>query len=79
MIRISMHTNSEAVIFEVNPTVLQVFEKEKLIIEEINNKTNLKSFIISNSSLHHNEIKVKAMGNMKSIKKLINKNNEIMI
>ncbi len=74
MMRISVHTNSEAVIFEVNPAVLQVFKKEESILKEINDKTNLKSFIISNSLLHHNEIQVKAMGNMESIKKLIDKN-----
>ncbi|HZJ76066.1 MAG TPA: ribonuclease E/G, partial [Oscillospiraceae bacterium] len=74
MMRISIHTNSEAVIFEVNPTVLQVFRKEKSILKEINAKTGLKSFIISNIHLHHNEIQVKAMGDMESIKKLIDKN-----
>ncbi len=78
MIRISMHTNSEAVIFEVNPAVLQVFEKEKSILKEINAKTNLKSFIIPNNSLHYNQIRVKAMGNMESIKKLIDKNDIVV-
>lgn len=73
MVRISIHTNSEAVIFEVNPMVLRAFQEEKSILEEINDKTNLKSFIIPNSSLCHNEIQVKAMGNMESIKKLMEK------
>lgn len=75
MIRISTHTNVEAVIFEVNPTVLRVFQEEESILEEINDKTGLQSFVISNSKLHHNEIHVKAMGNMESIKKLMGENN----
>lgn len=78
MIRIGIHTNAEAVIFEVNPTVLQVFQEEKSILEEIDAETDLKSFIIPNIHLHHNEIQVKAMGNMESIKKLIDKNNIIV-
>ncbi len=73
MKRINIHTNSEAVIFEVNPTILQFFQEEKSIIQEINNKTNLKSYIIPNNSLHYNDIQVKAMGNMESIKKLMDK------
>lgn len=75
MIRISTHTNAEAVIFEVNPTVSRVFQEEESILEEINALTGLQSFVISNSNLHHNEIHVKAMGNMESIKKLIDENN----
>ncbi|HZK38478.1 MAG TPA: Rne/Rng family ribonuclease [Clostridia bacterium] len=78
MIRIGIHTNAEAVIFEVNPTVLQVFQEEESILEEINAETNLKSFIIPNSFLHHNEIQVKAMGDMESIKKLMDENDAIV-
>ena len=69
-----MHTNAEAVIFEVNPAVLRVFQEEESILEDINGETNLKSFIIPNCHLNHNEIQVKAMGNMESIRKLIDKN-----
>ena len=75
MIRISTHTNAEAVIFEVNPVVLRVFQEEGSILEEINAKAGLQSFVISNNNLHHNEIHVKAMGNMESIKKLMDENN----
>ncbi|MFW5647951.1 MAG: Rne/Rng family ribonuclease [Candidatus Alkaliphilus sp. MAG34] len=78
MIRISMHTNAEAVIFETNPTVLQVFKEEKSMLEKIDAETDLKSFIIPNIHLHHNEIQVKAMGDMESIKKLIDKNEVIL-
>jgi ribonuclease G len=72
MSRISAHTNSEAVIFEVHPTVFQIFKQEDAMINEIENNTNLKSFVLSNKSLHHNDIIVKAMGNMENIKKLVN-------
>lgn len=78
MIRIGTHTNAEAVIFEVNPTVLQVLQKEESILEEINAKTGLKSFIIPNIFLHHDEIQVKAMGDMESIKKLMAEN-DVMV
>lgn len=71
MMRISIHTNSEAVIFEVHPSVMEVFKEEEAAIKEISRKTNLKSFIVANSDLHYNTIQVKAMGNLKSIEKLV--------
>ncbi len=71
MIRISEHTNSQAVIFEVHPTVMQVFKEEKNIVKEVENKTSIQSFILANSSLHYNDIEVKAMGSLETIKKLV--------
>lgn len=71
MVRVSKHTNSEAVIFEVNPSVLQVFKKEQAVIDEINIKTNLKSFILAKDSLHYNDLELKAMGSLDSIEKLL--------
>lgn len=72
MFRINEHTNSEAVVFQVHPTVLKFFEQEESILQEIEDQTNLKSFVIPNQSLHYNDIVVKAMGNMDSIRKLVN-------
>ncbi len=71
MTRISVHTNSQAVVFEVHPTVLQVFKQEDGVVKEIENKTDLKSFVLSNPFLHYNDIVVKAMGNIQTINKLI--------
>ncbi len=71
--RISVHTNSEAVIFEVHPTLLDALQKEEYILGEIENKTKLKLYIISNHSLHNNDLVVKSMGNMETIQKLLEK------
>jgi len=71
MSRISVHTNSQAVIFQVHPTVLEIFKQEDTTIKEIEQKTKLKSFVLSNKSLHYNDIIVKAMGNIENINKLV--------
>lgn len=73
--RISVHTNSEAIIFEVHPTVLDDFKNEEKILEEIENKTKIKIYILPNESLHHNNMQVKTMGKMETIQKLIEKSN----
>ena len=71
MRRISIHTSCKAVIFEVHPTVLRVFEEEKAIFKDIEDITDVKSFIVPNQSLQYDDIIVKAMGNMESVKKIM--------
>lgn len=74
MFRIAEHTNSSAVIFEIHPAVFKVFQQEGSIIKEIEEKTSLKSFLLSNEALHQNDIIVKAMGSIDTIKKLVHGN-----
>ncbi|RKD33213.1 Rne/Rng family ribonuclease, partial [Thermohalobacter berrensis] len=66
--RISLHTNSEAVILEVNPSVNKYLE-EREYLNEIEKKYNIKVFIHSVESIHSNDIKVRSMGKIQDIKK----------
>ncbi|QUH26071.1 Rne/Rng family ribonuclease [Serpentinicella alkaliphila] len=73
--RLSIHTNSEAVLISVNQDTLEVIEKEKLVIEEIEDKEGIKLFFIADDKMHHNNFKVHAMGKLDKILSIIEENN----
>lgn len=75
MKRITIHTNSQAVIFEMHPSVFEVLKLESVILKEIEKVTNVKLFILPNQSLHHNDLIVKAMGKIDVINKLMDQIN----
>lgn len=69
--RISLHTNSEAVIVEVNLEVERVLSREmKDYLEKLQDALDLRIFIKGNDEIHANHYKVKEMGRLGKIKEL---------
>ncbi|MCC5911577.1 MAG: Rne/Rng family ribonuclease [Clostridiaceae bacterium] len=65
--RISLHTNAEAVIFEVNPSVHEKIIGNQFIIKEIEEKYAMKIRIKSEEKVHHNVLKIRSMGKLNAI------------
>ncbi|RKD27967.1 RNAse G [Caminicella sporogenes DSM 14501] len=71
--RISLHTNSEGVIIEVNPEIENVLNVErKSYLKELEKILNLKIVILGNKEIHVNDFKVKFMGKLSRIKEILN-------
>ncbi|SKC64582.1 Rne/Rng family ribonuclease [Maledivibacter halophilus] len=70
--RVSLHTNSEAVIVEVNLEVEKVLvNQRKDYLGELEKALNLRIFINGNSNIHSNHYKIKEMGRLSKIKEML--------
>lgn len=70
--RIKDHTNAEAAIFEVNPHIANLLNKDdNYFINRIEQEYGIIVFIKANDSVHHNEIKVKNIGKLNFIKEIL--------
>ena len=70
--RLRVHTNSEAVLIEINTSVQSFIQKHyKTFLDDLENKYGVKVITSPNESIHHNEIKVKFMGKLEKVKELI--------
>lgn len=69
--RLSLHTNSEALIIAVNKDTLEVIQNEQSVIKEIEAKESIKLYFISDPKMHHNTFKVKHMGRLEKIQSIM--------
>ena len=69
--RIINHTDSEAVLIEVNPSLLAILKgNNEGLVKPMEKKYNLNIFVNDNSKLHFNDINIKSMGKTENIKRL---------
>ncbi len=72
MKRISTHTNSEAVIIDINPSVQnELNENKNKYINDLEKILELKIFVRSNNNIHASDFKVIYMGRLSNIDKKI--------
>ena len=71
MKRISVHTNSQAVIFDINPAALESILGEIELVDEIEKATKLKIFFQTNEALAYGELKMNTMGSLEMIENLM--------
>ncbi|SHJ82316.1 Rne/Rng family ribonuclease [Paramaledivibacter caminithermalis] len=70
--RISLHTNSEAVIVNVNKEVGRILNGDmKEYVERLENALNLKIFICKDDNIHSNDYDVKYMGRLNKVKDIL--------
>lgn len=70
--RISLHTNSEAVLIEINENVQSfIYNNYKAFLDDLEKKYGIKVITNPHESIHHNEIKVKFMGKLEKVRELI--------
>ncbi|MDF2547063.1 MAG: ribonuclease [Anaerosolibacter sp.] len=70
--RISYHTNAEAVLFEINPTVLSVLtEDNNYFISDLEKETKLKIYLKASENIHNDEIHTRSMGKLDKIQSLL--------
>lgn len=69
--RIKIHTNSEAVIVEVNTEIAKILNKDnKEILNELKNKFQIEILVNSCEDVHFNDVKIKSMGKIENMKKI---------
>ncbi len=70
--RIALHTNSEAVIIEVNDEIKKILdERMREYLSEIEKVLKLKIYIESNNNIHANEYEVKYKGRLDKAKEIL--------
>lgn len=70
--RISIHTNSEAVLVKVHPEIERVLLMEKRdYLKEVEKNFSLKVFIKGNKEMHINDYDIVFMGKLDKVKKII--------
>jgi ribonuclease G len=70
--RISYHTNAEAVLLEINPTVLSILtEDNNCFISDLEMETNLKIYLKASETIHNDEIRTKNLGKLDKIQELL--------
>ncbi len=72
--RIKLHTNSEAAILQVNPSILDyLLDNEKEHVKLFEKEYEIKVYFQGSELIHYNEIKVKGMGKVEYIEKILQK------
>ncbi|MCT4562823.1 MAG: Rne/Rng family ribonuclease [Maledivibacter sp.] len=72
--RISLHTNSEAVIVDLNKDVERILHNDmNEYLEKLEKTLNLKIFIEGKDDVHSNHYEIKKMGRLSVIKDILNK------
>ncbi|QXM05769.1 Rne/Rng family ribonuclease [Crassaminicella indica] len=76
--RIAVHTNAQAVLIEVNPSVEALLKADgNRFVHELEEISNIKIFIEGVDHIHNNHLNVKAMGKIEKIESIIaEKNND---
>ncbi|MTI48498.1 MAG: Rne/Rng family ribonuclease [Firmicutes bacterium] len=70
--RIKLHTNSEAVLVEVNPELNEILHKNNRdVLKELEEKFEISILVNSTKELHFNDINIKSMGKTENMKKLM--------
>jgi len=70
--RISIHTNSEAVVLEIHPDLYDVLNYPLDYFEEIKKSFNLTVIFIQNKDIHLNDFKIVFMGRLKKAQEIVN-------
>jgi len=74
--RLSIHTNSEAVLLDVNPSIkATLYANDQQYINLLEREYGIKLFIRAIENIHINDIKIKNMGKLEVIEKLF----EVMV
>ncbi|SDK57763.1 Rne/Rng family ribonuclease [Natronincola ferrireducens] len=68
--RIHIHTNAEAIIFQVSPEAFDQISNSSFVIKEIEEMHSIKVWVIPNKEVHHNDLNVKAIGRLEVIEKM---------
>lgn len=72
--RIKLHTNSEAVIMEVNPSIVDyVHDNQNEYLKLFEKEYGIRVFLQGCETVHSNEVKVKGMGKIEYIEQLLKK------
>ncbi|AOY76861.1 Rne/Rng family ribonuclease [Clostridium formicaceticum] len=69
--RTKIHTNAEAIVFEVNPDVYDGIFKDKSVIKELEEEYGIKIWVLPKKDAHFNDLHIKARGKIETMEKLV--------